>query len=288
MERSEEPTKQENTYFLDAESNTETTRLLHMDRLVTRAMGGVLSEQEPFLVGTLHDVLDIACGPGGWVLDMAYTAPQAKITGVDISHTTIQYARALAYAQRLENATFQEMNAQAPLEFADQSFDLVNARFVAGFMSRDSWPALLQECKRVLRPGGILRLTETDWSLGNCPTYVTLSSKATRALWQVGHSFAPEGTLGVTATLGPFLRKAGLQDVHMQAHVLDFSAGTEAWEPMCENLKIGMQLAQPFLLKMGAATEEELQQLYRGSEIEMLSDDFCAVWYLLTAWGMKR
>jgi hypothetical protein len=78
-----------------------------------------------------------------------------------------------------------------------------------------------------------------------------------------------------------------LQDIRLQAHVLDFSAGTEAWGPMCENLKIGMQLAHPFLLKMGVGTEEELDQLYRGSEVEMLSNDFCAVWYLLTAWGTK-
>ncbi len=141
---------------------------------------------------------------------------------MDISHTTIQYARAMAYAQRLENATFREMNVHVPLEFANDSFDLVNARFISGFMSKTSWPALLQECQRVLRPGGILRLTETDWSLANCPTYVALSSKATQALWKVGHSFSPEGTLGVTAILRPFLRKAGLQDTHIQAHVLDF------------------------------------------------------------------
>jgi ubiquinone/menaquinone biosynthesis C-methylase UbiE len=288
MERADEPTKEENTYFLDAESEVETTRLLHLDRLVTRAMNGVLSEQEPSLLGKLHDVLDLGCGPGGWVFDMAYAAPHARITGIDISHTTIQYARAMAHAQQLENASFREMNVHYPLDFADDSFDLVNARFVAGFMSRDSWPVLLQECKRVLRPGGILRLTETDWSLANCPNYIRLSNKATQALWKVGHSFSPEGTMGVTATLRPFLQKAGLHDIHAQVHVLDFSAGAEAWKPMCEDLKIGMQLAHPFLLKMGAGTEEELQQLYRDSEIEMLSDDFCAIWYLHTVWGTKE
>ncbi len=76
MERFEEPTGQENTYFLDAESDVETTQLLHMDRLITRAMGGVISEQPRSVINSLHNVLDIACGPGGWVFDMAHPGPE--------------------------------------------------------------------------------------------------------------------------------------------------------------------------------------------------------------------
>jgi hypothetical protein len=38
---------------------------------------------------------------------------------------------------------------------------------------------------------------------------------------------------------------------------------------------------------MGVTTQEEVDQLYHEAEIEMLADDFCALWYLLTVWGEK-
>ena len=58
-------------YYLLGDSNAEMVQLIESDRYFTRAMGGLLAEQsEEALIG-LHDVLDIGCGPGGWVLSLA-------------------------------------------------------------------------------------------------------------------------------------------------------------------------------------------------------------------------
>jgi len=59
----------ENNYFIDAESATEMTRLINQDRLFTENMGGLFPERND--VSSMHDILDIACGPGGWVLEVA-------------------------------------------------------------------------------------------------------------------------------------------------------------------------------------------------------------------------
>src|SRR5947209_14425138 len=109
----------------------------------------------------LHDVLDLGCGPGGWVLDTAFENPHMEVAGIDISRIMIDYANARARTQQLPNASFGVMDITRPLEFPDASFDLVNARFLFAVLKRDAWSPFLDECTRVLRPGGILRLTES-------------------------------------------------------------------------------------------------------------------------------
>src|SRR6266496_1335994 len=147
----------ENSYFIDHESGAEMARLLDQDRLYTRSMGGFFSERSD--LSAINRILDIGCGPGGWVQELAFAYPEKDIVGFDISQAMIKYARAQAQVQNLENAQFLVMDATGPLDFADNSFDLVNARLIA-FLTPQQWPRLLQECLRITRPGGILRLTE--------------------------------------------------------------------------------------------------------------------------------
>src|SRR6185312_11213740 len=83
-----------NTYLFDSEDGTEMARLIHLDRVMTKGMGGLLVGL-PELSETAQ-VLDLCCGPGGWVLDLAYEHSDMKITGIDLSQIMIKYARARA------------------------------------------------------------------------------------------------------------------------------------------------------------------------------------------------
>ena len=123
-----------NNYFIDIESTTEMARLINQDRLFTENMGGLFPELQD--ISSMHDILDIACGPGGWILDVATAFPEIRAVGIDVSHTMIEYARASAWSRGLDNASFLVMEALEPLEFADDSFDMVNARSIIGFMPR--------------------------------------------------------------------------------------------------------------------------------------------------------
>src|SRR5690348_806134 len=116
-----------NTYPLDPENPEEMARLIELDRTSTRSMGGVFAGLEDTDIERLHDVLDLACGPGGWVLDVALERPETRVTGVDVSNIMINYARARARTQMRHNASFRVMDINGPLDFADSSFDLVNA-----------------------------------------------------------------------------------------------------------------------------------------------------------------
>ncbi len=277
----------ENTYIVDAESPAETARLINLDRIITQTMGGPLvGIDDP---ASLHNILDLGCGPGGWVLDVAFALPDAEVEGVDISRIMVDYANARARTQRLPNASFGVMNITQPLDFPDASFDLVNARFLTGVMQRDSWPSFIAECTRLLRPGGLIRLTElVDSGVSTSPAFERLQELIYRALWQNGYGFSVDGrTLGMTHALPRMLRAQGYQNCSHMGFGLEFSVNTPGWIDFYRNAEIGYRLGQAFYVNAGVTTSEEFEQLYQQMLIEMHSDDFFGMWHYMMFTAIK-
>ncbi len=274
-------------YVLDAENAAEMARLMLQDRLLTQAMGGVLPEQGD--LSNVYRVLDIGCGPGGWLLDLVVQHAHIQGVGIDISRLMMEYANNLTATQGLATLQFRVMDATGPLDFPDHTFDLVNGRLLTGVLSTQQWPSLLQECMRITRPGGILRFTEAEYGFTNSPAFDLLQGKmGSLALYRAGHSFSPHArTVGTTNMLRFLLRQAGCQQLQYQAHAIDYSSGTEAHESNVQNMLIFHKLYQPFLVQMQVASQEELQRLYEHMEEEVQAEDFCAVDYFLTVWGRK-
>ncbi len=278
-----------NTYIFDPESPTELARLINQDVLTTRAMGGSFSGLLPQQIDGLHQVLDLACGPGSWVLDVAFAFPDIEVAGIDLSRSMVEYADARARSQGLTNASFGVMDITRPLDLADESFDLVNVRFVGGVLLREHWAPFIAECTRLLRHGGILRLTEAvDWGAGTGPAFEQMAGLLNQAAWRLGYGFSPDGrTLGLTPMLPRLLRTAGYQHIRLQAHVMEQSAETQSWADCYRNYEVAYSLLQPFLVKAGVILPEDLSRLYQQMLIEMHYDDFCALWHFTSVWGEK-
>ncbi len=277
-----------NQYVIDAENATEMARLLEQDRQMTESMGGIFSERRPEEFSSIKRVLDLACGPGGWVHEVADTFPQMEVVGVDLSERMIGYARAHAHVRKLANVSFRNMDVTRPLDFPDSSFDLVNARCIFAFMSPQHWPSLLKECKRVLRPGGTIRLTEGEWGVGTTPAYETYLAFFFEAMQRAGRSFSATGRhVGITPVLARMLREAGFSHIQQKAHIHDFSYGMQAHDGFTFDLKLLFKLLQPFITKMEVATQEQLDTLYEQALNEMQSEEFCAIAFYLTVWGEK-
>jgi len=284
MATSGNPPKDENVYFNDPESGAEMARLLAQDRLITKGMGGLFSERRD--LSGIHRILDAACGPGGWALEVAYSYPEIEVVGFDVSRAMIDYARAQARVQGLDNADFVVMDIQKALDFPAASFDLVNARFI-NFLPVTAWPKLMQEFKRITRPGGTIRLTESEWwYFTNSPALENLNALIIRALKLQGGSFSERFT-GVLPMLGRFLLDAGCANVNYMSHVIDYSFGTEAYEGFRRDATIVFKLFQPFIVRMGVATQEEVEHLYNRMQVEMLEENFRGLMLPLTAWGEK-
>jgi ubiquinone/menaquinone biosynthesis C-methylase UbiE len=275
------------TYVLDPESPVEMARLINLDRIITKAMGGPLSGT-PDLPEDAK-VLDLACGPGGWVLDTAFARPDIEVAGVDVSKTMMDYARARARTQQLLNASFEVMDITKPLEFSDQTFDLVNARLLVGVVRRETWPLFLAECTRILKPGGQLRLTElTNAGYTSSVAFNQVSAFISRTLWQAGYGFSVDGhDMGIVTVFPRMLRRAGYQHVQCHPHILEFSADCEAWVDMRHNMQATHAQQRASLEKLNKTMPEDLDQLYQQADRDMLAEDFCGMWHVVTITGEK-
>ncbi|RAQ97143.1 class I SAM-dependent methyltransferase [Thermogemmatispora tikiterensis] len=274
------------TYIIDAENTAELARLLHHGQLASRAMGGPLPELTD--VSGLQDVLDVACGPGGWALELAETYRHLRVVGIDISQRMIEFARTLAATQQLPNVSFQVMDALKPLAFKDESFDLINARFISTFMPARSWPAFLQECMRICRPGGIIRLTEADLPICNKPACEELSLLLALGLTRAGYTFSEtRHHLDVLPMLERLLREAGCVSIQMRAYAESISAGTPRYEDWYQNGLVSLKLLEPFYLKVVGLSHEAFNRLYEQARAEAADESFCGLQFFLTVWGYK-
>lgn len=277
--------QESNTYVIDTESAAEMARLMRQDQLLTTGMGGLFPEAD---LSGVQRVLDLACGPGGWALEVAYTYSDIEVVGADISERMIAYARAQAQVQQRANVSFRVMDILKPLDFPDSSFDLVNARLISGFMMRDKWPFFFREALRVLRPGGFVRLTEPEPGLSNKPYFEKALHMGIQAMNRAGLNFSPNGNhYGIVHMLPYFFRQADLTILAKMAHLIEFSFGTEAHEGFYHDIALALQLFEPLVVKMKLATPEEWRDLSQKGLAEMYEEDFCAAWVLLTVLGAK-
>ncbi len=282
-----EPSTGSNVYFNDPESGAEMARLIDQDRLITQGMGGPLPERANDFAG-IDRILDIGCGPGGWLLDIAFEHPEMEVVGIDISRAMTNYAQARAEVQGLHNARFHAMDMLEPLQFPEHFFDLVSSRFI-GFIPIKAWPTYLHECLRITKPGGIIRLVESEW--WNFSTSLALEQQlgmSIHALKKGGQSFSPSGNLvGMTTMLRSLLREAGCVNIHHKAYAIDYSFGEEVHQAFCKDFALSSRFIQPFLVSRGVATQEEIDRMQQQLEWDMRQEDFRAVMFILSAWGHK-
>jgi SAM-dependent methyltransferase len=103
--------------------------------------------------------LDIGCGPGG-NLSMLTPMSPALVAGVDLSPTALDFARRNAPGARLVRA-----DISRGLSFAAEAFDVVTIFNVLYHRWMPDEKVVLREVFRVLRPGGLLLITEPAFAV---------------------------------------------------------------------------------------------------------------------------
>src|SRR5215472_9456970 len=207
----EPPKEHPSAYIVEDRGNLdEMSRLEVQGKMLTKGMGGVLPELSDLI--SLRQVLDVGCGTGDWLIELALTAPGIKrLVGVDVSLKIVEYARARAKAEAVdERVEFQTMDALRILQFPDASFDLVNQRFGFSWLRTWEWRKILLEYYRVTRPGGIIHITEPHLTgETNSPALTKLNDLALQAHYYSGRLFAQGGN-GVIDGLEPLMRRYAL------------------------------------------------------------------------------
>ncbi len=276
-----------NTYAIyESTKKAELRRLTLQSHMITTAMGGVLSEQSDPSI--FRRVLEVGCGTAEWMVEAAQTYPEMTLVGIDINRVMIEYSRTQAKTQGLEaRVEFQVMDALRKLEFPENSFDLVNLRFGISFVRNWEWPDLLFEMYRVVRPGGIIRLTECEIGThGTSQALTQLHELGIRACYEAGYLFT-QGSAGLTNHLAELLRKTECEGVQTKSYPLAFRAGTPEGEAFKEDMEYIFQMTRPLLQKWGGIPEN-YDAIHKQARKDMEQPDFVAIWPHLTAWGYKR
>ncbi|KAI9322160.1 S-adenosyl-L-methionine-dependent methyltransferase [Dichotomocladium elegans] len=177
------------------------------------------------------NILDIGCGSGSWVMEVAIDHPNAHVTGIDMADmfpTTI----------RPENVTFQLCNILDGLPYPDNTFDFVHMRQLIVALRGTEWPMVLCEIYRVLKPGGLVQLVESDFTVhrGQDPF--------------------------IASKLETLLGEAQFADIQQQVRVIQFGqdndpiAGEMMW-----SWKSAMRSIKPFLAKRLLKNPEEYNHI---------------------------
>lgn len=273
------------TYFVQDRSNEEEmTRLQIQGQMITAGMGGVLPEQPR--PASLQRVLDVGCGTGDWLLEVARTYPSiSHLVGVDVSSTMIQYARAQAAAQHVDSRVqFHVMDALRMLEFPPASFDLVNQRLGMSYLRTWDWPNLLREYRRVTRPRGVIRITECNFPASSSAALTRLSDLFIRSLSQAGHLFTPNDTNGVINGLAELLERLGLSNVQTHLYTLEHRAGTAEGQSFYQDVQHMFRILLPFFRKW-SHVPDDYEDIYHQALADIQQPGFVATWTLLTVWG---
>lgn len=274
------------TYFVQDRSNKEElSRLRLQDQMMTTGMGGPLPEQSD--PTSLRRMLDVGCATGGWLIETAKAYPSiSMLIGVDISERMITFAREQARLEKLdERVQFQPMDALKRLEFPDQFFDLVNQRLADSYLRTWDWPKLLQEYLRVTTPGGIIRISESDFVETNSPTTNRILQLFIQAFHQAGHLFHNDKN-GSASELARLMHRYGVENVQTRPYDLEMHSNTKQGQLFIEDLSATFNTVEPFLHKW-LRVPENYQELCQRAISEMRKPDFVATWHMLTAWGNK-
>lgn len=145
-----------NTSYLLPSDRDEVKRSEYHHRMLKFLFGGqnyVGPVKEVLQFGEQRRVLDLGTGGGLWAIEMADEFPRAEVIGIDLAPIQPRDVP--------PNCTFELFDLdQQSIPYPDGCFDLIHARSM--FMGIHNYPRLLREISRLLRPGGLVILIESN------------------------------------------------------------------------------------------------------------------------------
>jgi len=104
--------------------------------------------------GPQKAILDLGCGSGLWAIEMATMFPHCTVVGVDLAPIQTSYIPPPNFRIEVDDINL-------GLEHFEGQFDFVHSRFIS--IGIKDYFGLIDQISRILRPGGLLLIHETDF-----------------------------------------------------------------------------------------------------------------------------
>jgi SAM-dependent methyltransferase len=162
-----------------------------------------------------HTVLEAGCGVGAQTVTLARNSPNASITSIDQSETSLAKARAAVQAAGVTNVTLRRADI-FELPFAPASFDHIFVCFVLEHLARPV--QALQALKGVLKPGGSITAIEGDHGSAYFHPDSAFARRAVQCLVELQGRAGGNALIG--RTLYPLLSEAGFEGVRVSPRMV--------------------------------------------------------------------
>ncbi|KAL0097863.1 S-adenosyl-L-methionine-dependent methyltransferase [Phycomyces blakesleeanus] len=144
---------QSNSYFLpkDWEVN-DRHQALHFALKALYGDTVTSAVRQKFVKGAR--ILDIECGNGFWIMDLATQYPECEFVG------TAESTDNVPTNTLLPNVQFEIYTQRGPMPFEDNSVDVVHMRALGLSYTQENWSNVLREAYRILKPSGVVHIEE--------------------------------------------------------------------------------------------------------------------------------
>ncbi|CAG8475253.1 4637_t:CDS:2, partial [Ambispora leptoticha] len=221
-------------------------------------------------------VLDIGCGPGTWILDMANDYKPSQFTGVDISAT-------FPTSVKPSNVNFEQCDVlNEKLPFEADTFDFIHVRFMGSCFTEVEWnerviPALI----RVLKPGGYVEIMDFDIQAMNEGPSTSVLLSAIRAQL-TSKKINPI----ITPLLDKFLEDAGIVDIDVEEQCHPIGGwGDKLGEAALTNLLQWFNQSKSELVPFMQKTDTDFDE--KITEFRQEVNNFQTYWVSVRIFGMK-
>jgi ubiquinone/menaquinone biosynthesis C-methylase UbiE len=241
-------------------------------------------------VNRMKSVLDLGCGAGEWIFDLARRYPQLQhIYGIDTNEAALNQAKARRNLAGLRQVELRKIDLLEPLLIPDHYLDLVHMRHCAGFIAPSLWPYILSECVRILRTRGWLVLVEMEICEISSPAFRALHRAALQALSTLGRTMDSTGvTFGVAARLYGMLLHTPLEEIRYDLHIIDlgFMSGSNAQVFLTEILRQAF-LVKPVIIQQRILSAARFDRLLSQVARELRAPDLCGWGVIISAYGRQ-
>ncbi|CAG8577237.1 9979_t:CDS:2 [Ambispora leptoticha] len=191
-------------------------------------------------------VLDIGCGSGTWVLDMATEYSTSTFIGIDSTSFFPKQIRPV-------NTNFHQLNVLDGLPWNKNHFDFVYQRMMLTSLTEEDYQNQIREIVRITKPGGWIEIMEKNVELNNSgPTTTMILKGACKVLESA--SFNTK----IGAQIKRWLQECGLVNLRFQEKTTPLGAwGNHIGVAAFDDMLISLKKLQNCLLQNLKITEKE-------------------------------